>query len=118
MAGIQRCTTGKLLRLPIRAADVRSNLLAPFDLAKLRIRTVLDDSELHLLDKSTKQQIHLDWKGGTPIIKVEVLQPTGEDRAILNMDESKHGSVPMVDTPGASSSTSFHRQAQDQPVQQ
>ena len=31
-------TTGKLLRLPVRAADVRSNLLAPFDLAKLGIR--------------------------------------------------------------------------------
>ena len=44
-------TTGKLLRFPVRAANVRSNLLAPFDLANMGIRTVLDDSEPHLLDK-------------------------------------------------------------------
>ena len=111
-------TTGKLLRLPVRAAEVRSNLLAPFDLAKIGIRTVLDDSESHLLDKGTKQQINLEWRGGTPVIKVEVLQPTGDDRAICDVEEqngSTRGSVPMEDTPGAaSSSVSFHRQARQQ----
>ena len=116
-------TTGKLLRFPVRAANVRSNLLAPFALANMGIRTVLDDSESHLLDKKTKQQIHLKWRGGTPIVRVEVLQPTGEDREILNMEDSSSGkvgsvptakgSVPTTDTPGASSSSApFQRQAQ------
>ena len=108
-------TAGKILRFPVRAANVRSNLLAPFDLAHMGIRTVLDDKDSHLLDKNTKKQINLKWRGGTPIIRVEVLQPTGEDKAILNIDDPSSGhrdTVPMEDTPNASSSTTpFHRQA-------
>ena len=108
-------TTGKILRLPVRAADIKSLLLAPFDLAKLGIRTVLDDSEPYLLDKGTKQQTNLNWRGGTPVMRLEVLQLTGEDMAICNIDEqsgSIRGSVPVENTPGgASSSSGFHRQA-------
>ena len=62
--------------------------------------------------------------GGTPIMRVEVLEPTGDDREISagsindvdNEDVPMRG-VPTTDTPGASSSTSpapakpFQRQA-------
>ena len=115
-------TTGKLMRLPVRASGVQSNLMAPFDLTQLGIRIVLDADDSHLLDKNTNQRINLKWRGGMPVMRVEVLEPTGDDREINGIndvekpDEPMRG-VPNRDTPGASSSTSptlakpFQRQA-------
>ena len=78
----------------------------------------LDDEGSHLVDKASKEEIGLNWRGGTPVMRVEVLKPLGEDRAICAVDEvdtdKSKTFVPSSDSPGASSSSAekpFPRQA-------
>ena len=90
--------------------------MAPFDLAKIGIRTVLDDDGGILEQKQTKQQIHLPWRVGTPIIRLEVLDPMEGDRSICDVDQEDNKLVPQHDTPGASSSGALASQPFQRPV--